>query len=1025
MATIKIKNDTISDTVWGDVDKSALGNALAEAYAAGNATKAVIREAYAFVPDDAFDEDADGEPTFAYTKAWGPHHELDGSTLVLNSNGVSAAAAAAAGARSEPDLSTTELDQVKEHLRRHYIEHLDEEVPEGLEEMKRRVSRGHPLEELVKGSLDYTMHRIRRAFYAQFNDRSVEANADGPYAWIEEIFSDHVIATSDALPVDEYYYIAYRREGGDYVFASRDEWEVVELTYQPKTMLQESRAGEPQRFVEVVNNAVSLVESQGDGGRWIEGTGITADVVNGNGRRYPRHVLREAVERLQGHLHESAGQGRLGQMVTGEAEHPTSKGSFHPQFLETIVNWNAGYVKLDEATGRVQVRGRILETSKGKDAIVIMEGGVMPGLSMRGYGSSVVVEEDGRSVEEVTALTITGFDLLSPGMNSDPNSGITLFESRTFDEEDEMSELNLELLREKYPDLVDQIIQEHDAKKKAELEEALARKAEEDKERQKLLAEHDRNLRQVLGLSETDDLEKALEERERKLQELEKQEQARKVTEYIEEQCDGVNYVDFLKKQFVEAVKNAKPGTVEEAKQVIVAKRAEYDAIQSEIALRNRGFQVMGPVIERDLGIPAFARAGYALQESLVRAGQGRQWKPNDPRSLNEQFAALYLNSFDKQYQRQLVEEAQMFEEAEIASDLNLPYSVTRAVIAEAFPELVATSIFDFGMMERTPSRLYYEAYSGETGYTATVTDEEVTADSDTYVALDYKRITPGTVVVTTDPAGTTYTEGSDYVVDYANGEIMALSGGDISDGASLLVDYSYTAIRQGEMVAIERGEVNLTYKTIEAAADRLATQISKEAIVFSRSQIGWDATTRTISSLVRQIQRKIDQGIFYMALASALQIASNSGGTWTAATDELDALVQYIGQAKVKVANRFYTPTGVLGSTTTMDRLSNWDGFKRDGFPDAVLNASGFVGRVKGLPAFESTEFSDSYLLIVNRELVMHRVYQTMQIMGPFPTYDVSNSTSKLIAADQYYAEEFNATESPVPQKGAYVKIA
>jgi hypothetical protein len=44
---------------------------------------------------------------------------------------------------------------------------------------------------------------------------------------------------------------------------------------------------------------------------------------------------------------------------------------------------------------------------------------------------------------------------------------------------------------------------------------------------------------------------------------------------------------------------------------------------------------------------------------------------------------------------------------------------------------------------------------------------------------------------------------------------------------------------------------------------------------------------------------------------------------------------------------------------------------------------------------------------------------------MGPFPTYDVSNSTSKLIAADQYYAEEFNATESPVPQKGAYVKIA
>jgi hypothetical protein len=47
------------------------------------------------------------------------------------------------------------------------------------------------------------------------------------------------------------------------------------------------------------------------------------------------------------------------------------------------------------------------------------------------------------------------------------------------------------------------------------------------------------------------------------------------------------------------------------------------------------------------------------------------------------------------------------------------------------------------------------------------------------------------------------------------------------------------------------------------------------------------------------------------------------------------------------------------------------------------------------------------------------------MVLKGPFPTYDVSGGTSKLIAADQYYVEEYNGTDAPVPQKGAYVKIS
>ena len=119
---------------------------------------------------------------------------------------------------------------------------------------------------------------------------------------------------------------------------------------------------------------------------------------------------------------------------------------------------------------------------------------------------------------------------------------------------------------------------------------------------------------------------------------------------------------------------------------------------------------------------------------------------------------------------------------------------------------------------------------------------------------------------------------------------------------------------------------------------------------------------------------------------------------------------------------NRNYMPTGILMSATNADRLSNWtDGFKRDGFPNAVLNAAGFAGGVKGLPIFMSTEFPDGYIQIVNRELVMHRVMQPMTIFGPFPSYD----NGLLVAQDQYYMEEFNGSYVPVPEKTSYVKVA
>lgn len=896
---------------------------------------------------------------------------------------------------------------------------------------KKKIERGTPLDE-AKGSLDYMMMQIRRHFRGQFPYNGEDPDAD--WLWIVEIFSDHVIVTSDKLEPEEFYFVQYRREGEQYVFDAREQWEVVELAYVPQTNdrpLQESATR--QKFTETIPAAVRLLTEGKDNpnGPWLlEAIGVTADVVNANGRRYPAPVLESALRRLRSHLNESAGQGRLkvesSSVLTGEADHPTSKGNRHPLLLETVVNWTG--VGFDGK--HAAVSGKLLGTSYGKDVRAMMEGGVIPGISQRGYGESHIVEENGQQIDEVVWLEITGYDLTAPNQQSDPEAGVTLFESKDESKNSGDETMDLEELRKKYPHLVKQIEEEHDAKKRAELEEALQRKAEDDARKQKLLVEHDKDLRALLGLNETADITEAMRAQGEELLRLREEKREREVAAYIESQTKDLPYNEVMKKSFVEAITAARPQTIEEAKAIIVTKRKEYDAIQADLILNQRGFgvggvRVLGPVIESELGIPAFARAAWEMQESMMASGSVRRWDHRKPVTQAEIFALKYLARFDQVNKAQLLRESKQFEEAEITTDLNLPYSVSRAVVAEAIPMLIAADVFAFGTTDVSPFRLYYETFSGDTGYTGTSTAEVVTADLDAWVQLTYKRLSPGTVVVTNSGATVTYTEGSDYVVDYAGGRFKAITGGTITDAQSLKATYTYTAIRKGEMAAIERAELNMTYKTMEAAADRLAQQVSNEAVVFSRSQLGWDATQRTLAALVERVRRKIDQGVHYMALAAALSVANNISGTWTSATDSLDALVKLIGQASVKVYNRFYQPTAIVASITNSDLLSNWSGFKRDGFPDAILNANGFIGRVKGLPLFGTTEFSDNYLLIANRELAMHWVFNPMMIKGPFPTYDVSGGTSKIIAAEQYYAEEYNVTDAPVPEKGALVKIA
>jgi hypothetical protein len=118
--------DTVSTADWGSVDKSRIWRLLKQGIEEGiEGIAAAVREVYAVVKA-AVNED------LAQADCWGPHHEIrDDGRIVLNRAGLIAAAAALAGARSEPNLTLQQKRQAARHLLRHYRE-LELEPPESL-----------------------------------------------------------------------------------------------------------------------------------------------------------------------------------------------------------------------------------------------------------------------------------------------------------------------------------------------------------------------------------------------------------------------------------------------------------------------------------------------------------------------------------------------------------------------------------------------------------------------------------------------------------------------------------------------------------------------------------------------------------------------------------------------------------------------------------------------------------------------------------------------------------------------------
>lgn len=113
---------------------------------------------------------------------------------------------------------------------------------------------------------------------------------------------------------------------------------------------------------------------------------------------------------------------------------------------------------------------------------------------------------------------------------------------------------------------------------------------------------------------------------------------------------------------------------------------------------------------------------------------------------------------------------------------------------------------------------------------------DEITADHDTAVALSHGRVIPGTERVREDAEGDPdeYEPITDYELDYLDGEVTALSGGDIGDGESLVIEYRQRPEGRFESEAwggdpLTDSVVEISRVTTTDAAEQAARRVVRE----------------------------------------------------------------------------------------------------------------------------------------------------------------------------------------------------
>ncbi len=462
----------------------------------------------------------------------------------------------------------------------------------------------------------------------------------------------------------------------------------------------------PEQLNETVFDRLEFLEESAaanPAGPWkVKAIGITLDEVNGNRRLYPLAVAQTAVDDANRRLQE-------GENIDGKIEHLD-----FPDLTGTAFNW----LNLGIENKKIILEGYLLGTDAGRNLRAMHKGKMKIRLSQRARGDTV----NAGGYRKVTAFKI--FDYDATGNPSDGQAGVTILES-TQDGGSNMSELAQQI--SEFIDAQAGTYARFDESTRARLARAVKKQKPGSFDEAKQLLEAQAGDYDTLLETAKLKRDSTVQRLEAENAELQAGQNQREVEVYLAEAVKEAKYPKHLEEAYLAAVQAGKPETVERAKELLEEQRAIFDPLAANSTLQAKGFgrvNVLGPVIEKETGFPEFAKVAYALGQKLEESNQGQLWDVRKPQTQGQRLAARVLALYDQRFGNQLLEEARLFE-AETTSDLAIPFSMVRAVVAEAYPALAAAQVFDFQTATKDPEKIGYEVFTGETGYSGSVTDED------------------------------------------------------------------------------------------------------------------------------------------------------------------------------------------------------------------------------------------------------------------------------------------------------------
>ena len=170
-----------------------------------------------------------------------------------------------------------------------------------------------------------------------------------------------------------------------------------------------------------VLDGLSINEAKSENGSsmmYVEGIFAQAEVLNGNKRIYPQHILENAVKEYNS-VYLAKGKS------IGEFNHPD-----YP-----VPKWDNAAIMIKELRmdgNNVYGKALVLDTEKGKHLQALIKGGYNVGVSTRGLGNTKL-NESGNT--EVTAYQMTAVDVVDNP--SAPNAHVNpIYESVNWEQKD-------------------------------------------------------------------------------------------------------------------------------------------------------------------------------------------------------------------------------------------------------------------------------------------------------------------------------------------------------------------------------------------------------------------------------------------------------------------------------------------------------------------------------------------------------------------------------------------------------------